>query len=143
MIYFDASYLVRLYFEDPGWEPVRELATRSSLTSCIHGRAEVIAALHRKLREGVLTQAEFRDVLGQFESDCTEDAVHWLPLSNTVIARVSTVYARLPADAFLRAADATHLACAVENGCKEVYSNDRQLLASAGHFKLRGKDVIV
>ncbi|HYR57403.1 MAG TPA: hypothetical protein VEO95_02190, partial [Chthoniobacteraceae bacterium] len=66
MIYFDASYIARLYLEDRGWEKVRDLATRSPLACGIHGNAEVTAAIHRKMREGVFTTTQFHRVLEQF-----------------------------------------------------------------------------
>jgi hypothetical protein len=52
VIYFDTSYLLRCYYDDPGYEAVRRLADQDQLACCGHGRVELAAALHRKLREG-------------------------------------------------------------------------------------------
>jgi predicted nucleic acid-binding protein len=142
VIYFDTSYLVRLYFEDPGWQQVRELGAQDHIACCLLGRAEALAAFHRKLREGVLAYRHMLALLEQFEMECEAEAFQWLPLSEVVLARLHKTYMRLPKSVHLRAGDAVHLACAAENGFREIYSNDQQLLASAHNFGLRGQNVI-
>ena len=142
MIYFDTSYLARLYVADPGWEKVRALARTDRIACALHGKAEMWAAFHRKFREGVVSPAAFAALLGQFESDCAANAVEWLPITSLVLARVSKAYAGLPAAMPLRAADALHLACAAEDGFKEVHSNDTHLLGGAYFFGLKGVNII-
>jgi predicted nucleic acid-binding protein len=142
MIYFDASYLVRLYYTDRGFEEVCHLASTDSLACAQHGQAEVIAAFHRKYREGSLTSTIYRLVLQQFADDIRSDAFTWLPLSATSLERVRIKFESLPTRNFLRASDALHLAIASENGFRQLYSNDRNLLAAASHFGVRGVNVI-
>ena len=142
MIYFDTSYLARLYLADAGWEKVRVLARTDRIACALHGKAEAMAAFHRKFREGVLSRAAFAGLLKQFESDCAANAVEWLPMTSIVLARVSKAYALLPAAVPLRAADALHLACAAEAGFKELHSNDAHLLGGAPFFGLTGVNII-
>jgi predicted nucleic acid-binding protein len=142
MIYLDAAYIVRLYVEDHGWQMVRELAAQASVASALHGRAEVIGAFHRKFREGTFTRPVFHSVLDQFQYDCDHQAYRWLPLSPAVLQRAQNVYRVLPASAFVRAADALHLATAAENRFRQVYSNDEHLLGAARHFALTALNII-
>jgi len=142
MIYLDATYIVRLYYADPGFRPVRELAATAPVACAEHGRAEVVAALHRKRREGSLDDKLFALVLRQFAHDRRAGAFMWLALSPAVFDRIEKVYARLPPTVVLRAADALHLACAAENRFREIYTNDQRLLAAAPKFGLKGVDVI-
>jgi predicted nucleic acid-binding protein len=142
MMYFDTSYLVRLYYKDPGYEAVRQLVETAPVACSLHGRAEVVAALHRKVREGSLAPDYYRITLREFADECRAGGYRWLPLSPAVFDRVERIYTGLSAAVFLSAADALHLACAAENGFKEIYSNDQRLLAAAVHFGIKGVNVI-
>lgn len=142
MIYFDTSYIVRLYLEDPGWEQVRALAATDHVACCLLGRAEALAAFHRKFSEGILNRRDMGTLLGQFEQECDAGAFRWLPLSAVVVDGVRKAYAGLPKSVQLRAGDAIHLTCAAENRFKEIYSNDQRLLAAADSFGLSGRNVI-
>jgi len=142
LIYFDTSYIVRLYLEDPGWRTVREVAATDHVACCLLGRAEALAAFHRRFREGTFDPRDLHALLGQFDKECDAGAFQWLPFSAVVVSRMREVYAGLPKSVQLRAGDAVHLACAAENGFKEVYSNDHHLLAAAESFGLLGRNVI-
>lgn len=142
MIYFDTSYLVRLYLEDSGFAQVRLLAASNRIACCIVGRAENASALHRHLREGRLTRSRHAILQSEFQLECIAGSFHWLPLSLLLLDRVQQVFSGLDPTCFLRAADAVHLACAAENGFAEIYSNDRHMLSAAPHFGLRGVNII-
>jgi predicted nucleic acid-binding protein len=142
VIYFDTSYLLRLYYEDAGFVTVRELVATDHLACAVHGQAEILAAFHRKLREGAVTPKSYQALLDQFEADREAGAFHWLPAGPEVLARITAVFAGLPRSVYLRGADALHLATAAANGFKAVYSNDTHLLTAAPHFKLKGLNPI-
>jgi predicted nucleic acid-binding protein len=142
VIYFDTSYLVRLYYRDAGWELARSLAATDGIACSLHGKAETVAAFHRKWREGSLSGPGWRALLSEFKKECAAGAIHWPPVSPAVITRASAAYATLAPSAWLRAADAIHLACAAENGFKEIHSNDGQPRAAASHFGVAARNVI-
>lgn len=141
--FFDTSYLVRLYLEDAGFEQVQQLAASSHcLAASWHGQAEIVAALHRAYREGRFTQERYWMALRQFELERNGAGFLWLPLTADVHERLTQAYRAAAATTFLRAADALHLACAASHGYREVYSHDRQFLAAAPLFGLRGLDIL-
>jgi predicted nucleic acid-binding protein len=142
VIYFDTSYLVRLYYDDPGADKVRSLASSDNIACAAHGKAEMIAAFHRKLREGVVSQATYAALLGQVRVHDKAGAFQWLLAGPEIYVKIADIYTRLPATIFLRAADALHLATASHNGFRHVYSNDTHLLAAAKHFGIEGRNSI-
>lgn len=142
MIYFDTSYLVRLYYADAGAESVRALAATDHVACAAHGQAEMLAAFHRKLREGAIRPAAYAALLGQVRAHRQAGAIQWLAPDEETFSRIAEVYAKLPAAVYLRAADAIHLATAVEWEFRGVYSNDVHLLAAAEHFGIEGRNVI-
>ena len=142
MIYFDTCYLVRLYFQDPGADRVRALAATDHVACAALGQAEMMAAFHRKLREGAIKPAAYAALVGQVEAHIQAGAFQWLAQDQEILSRVRQVYRNLPAPVFLRGADAIHLGTAAEAGFRIVYSNDAHLLAAAKHFGIEGRDVI-
>ncbi len=142
MIYFDTSYLVRLYYQDPGAGQVRALAATDHVACAALGQAEMMAAFHRKLREGAIKPAAYAALVGQVEAHIEAGAFHWLAQDREMLSRVRQVCRNLPASVFLRGADAIHLGTAAEAGFRIVYSNDAHLLAAARHFGIEGRNVI-
>jgi predicted nucleic acid-binding protein len=142
VLYFDTSYLVRLYYQDPGADRVRALAATDHVACAALGQAEMIAAFHRKLREGNIRPAAYRALVSQVEEHIKAGAFQWLPQDGEVLSRIRRACETLPATVFLRGADAIHLATAAEQGFRIVYSNDGHLLAAAQHFGIEGKNVI-
>jgi predicted nucleic acid-binding protein len=139
MIYFDAAYIAKFYLDEPDSEHVRSLAEETGeVACCLHGRVEVLIAFHRKLRERAFPPKMFSAVCEQFEADCKSGVWVWLPISGKLIERLSERVRQLDRTIFLRSADALHLASAAEEGFKDIYSNDRHLLAAARLFGLRG-----
>jgi predicted nucleic acid-binding protein len=142
VIYFDTSYLVRLYYQEVGADAVRTLAATDHVACATHGQAEMMAAFHRKLREGAIRPVAYAALLGQVWAHSEAGAFRWLAPDEEMFMRIAQVYQKLPASVFLRVADAMHLATAAESGFRVIYSNDTRLLAAARHFGIEGKNVI-
>jgi predicted nucleic acid-binding protein len=136
--YLDAGYVAKFYVDEPDSPWVRDLAESLGDVHCAAlGRAEVAAALHRKFREGAFGEAAFREIIRQFEDDCSRGLWIWIPVTASMLAATVAVIRQLPKSVFLRAADAIHLACARESGFTEVYTGDRQMAAAAPHFRVK------
>ncbi len=142
-LFFDAAYLGKLHWIEPGSAEVQALATKAGQIVCSqHGRAEFYSIGFRKVREGLATHNILRSVFAQFNADVASDTISLLSLSDTIIDRIENVFATAPANTYLRAADALHLATASENGFAEIHSNDKHLLAATPLFGLIGVNVV-
>jgi len=139
-MYLDTAILVKQYVKEPGSDTVRAFLSRvDSEISCSElTRMELASTFHRKLRQEEITNAQLTGLRIQFDLDVSGGRIHWLPLTQGLIERVEGIFYTLPSNVFLRAGDAIHLATAAEAGFKEIYSNDRHLLAAASLFKLKG-----
>jgi hypothetical protein len=102
----------------------------------------MIGAFQRKLREGAVRPSAYAALLGQVYAQIESGASRWLSQEEEVFSPIREVYQKLPASAFLCAADAIHLATAAESGIRIVDSNDAHLLADAQHFAIQGKNII-
>ncbi|MDD2765546.1 MAG: type II toxin-antitoxin system VapC family toxin [Opitutaceae bacterium] len=143
MIYWDTSYLAKLYLREAGTDDVLQaFAGQGGFVCGEHGRLELLAAFKRNQREGLLTAARLKTLWEKHAQDEADGLVEYLPLSSPLIQHACQMLFVLPPTIFLRASDALHLACAADAGLKEIYSHDRHLLAAAPHFGLKGLDVI-
>ena len=143
MIYFDTAYLLKCYVKEAGWQEVRALAGRHEWVACsAYGRMELHAALHRKLREGEVTEGQLTTIFRQLELDESEQLWNWLSLTRSIMVSVADGFRTLPESLFVRTADATHLVTARTNDFREIYSSDTHLLSAAPHFGLEGKNII-
>jgi hypothetical protein len=136
--YFDSSYIAKFYLDEPESEAVREVAEALGQVQCSSiGQVEVAAVFHRKRREGAFVASAYREVTAQFADDCAQGLWTWLPVTTVLLERTTAAFARLAPAVFLRAVDALHLVSAREHGLREIYTNDRHMLAAARHFHLK------
>lgn len=116
--------------------------TREQIACCAFGNVELAAALHRNLHERKIAASQYQVLLQQLAADEAGRLWKWLPLRKELIRKTSAIFAKLDAAIYLRAADALHLVYAAENGFKEIYTNDKHLLAATGTANVEVRNVI-
>jgi predicted nucleic acid-binding protein len=143
VIYFDAAYVAKCYLNEPGADRVREVAyAADGLASCELARLEFASILKRHVREHHVTRREMRAILRDFEEDEQNGVWHWFSLTSALLEKARKAVLDLSTTVFVRSGDALHLACAEEQGFREVYTNDRHMLTAARHFHLTGVNVL-
>jgi predicted nucleic acid-binding protein len=141
-VYFDSAYVAKCYLSEPDSYLVREFSRScEGVTSSALCIAEVSCAVHRKIREESLSPANAMTLRRLF-LDHVEASV-WLliPVSERILRRAETLTRMLPGTVLLRALDAIHLASAIEEGFREIWTNDRRLLTAAEHFGIKGRQI--
>jgi predicted nucleic acid-binding protein len=143
MLYFDSNYVLKCYLPEPDAHLVRALASQPTTKSCSRfGRVEVMAALHRKVREGSLTRTQLKTVWSRVLADEASGVWIWLPFDAAVEHALEQMFLSLAPSVFLRTGDAIHLSTASLNGFKEIHSHDTHVLRAAAAFGLKGVDVL-
>ncbi len=124
--FFDSSAFAKRYVEEPGSKAVDLLcqnATEVALSVlCV---PEIISALIRRVREGLLTHREYADAKESLSLDIRDAAI-----VNLVPQVVSTCTKVLEASP-VRAADALHVACALEWEAELFVSADKRQISAA------------
>lgn len=103
--------------------------------------AEVPCLFHRNLREGNLTSKAVSEVRQLFMDDVDAGTWRLLPVTERLLRRVESTMRTLRRDVFLRSADAIHIATALDAGFREIWTNDRHLLAACAHCGIKGRSV--
>ncbi len=132
--FFDSSAFAKRYVEEPGTQTVDSLcleATEVALSVlCV---PEIISALIRRVREGLLTRREYAEAK-QYLSQDIRDAV----IVNLVPQVLSTCTKILEASP-VRAADALQIACALEWETELFVSADKRQISAAKKSGLHTK----
>ena len=132
--FFDSSAFAKRYVEEPGSQAVDLLcqnATEVALSVlCV---PEIISALIRRVREGLLTRREYADAKESLSLDIRDAAI-----VNLVPEVVSTCTKVLEASP-VRAADALHVACALEWEAELFVSADKRQISAAKKAGLHTK----
>lgn len=125
---FDSSAFAKRYIEEAGSQAVEEILQNSvELGLSVICVSEIISALNRRRREGVIEPKDYAQIKQQLVEDISD--VMLLDLTPTVIAKSIT----LLENNILRAMDSLHIACAIEWQADLFVSADlRQISAAQG-----------
>jgi predicted nucleic acid-binding protein len=141
-VYFDTSYIAKFYFNEPESPRVRELVRKAdAIHSSLWALAEFHAVLHRRLREGASSPNDARDLASRFSEHVELGLWNLIPVNEPLLRRTGALMVSAPRDLFIRTADAVHLTTALEVGERDVWTNDRHMLAAAAYFGLTGRSV--
>ena len=122
----DSSSFAKRYIQEPGSEALDAfLSQAAELAVCVILVPELISALNRRLREGVLSGEDYRKAKRLLLKDVGDATV--LQLTPAVISRSVSLLEKTA----LRAMDALHVACALEWETDLFITSDKRQFDSA------------
>ncbi len=141
-MYFDTAYVAKFYRDEPGTEEIRTLVMESpAILTSAWTITEFHVVLHRHIREGSLTAKDARFLADLLASHIETKVWKLLPVTETLLRKTNASLLAAPSNLFLRAGDALHLQSAQDAGEREIWTNDRHMLAAAKHFGLKGRSI--
>ena len=130
--FFDSSAFAKRYIEEPGSEDVDSLCQKAGEVGlsvlCV---PEIISALNRRVREGLLTRREYAEAKQYFSEDIRDAVI--VNLVGEVVSACTKILQTNP----VRAADALHIACALEWEAELFVSADKTQISAAKRAGLR------
>lgn len=131
-IFLDSSSLAKRYVKERGSEKVEEtLAAADEAAVSLIGPAEIISALSRLLRQGLISAAQYDRAKAALFEDLEDMSIR--EVTAPVVSSAIGLLERHP----LRTLDALHVAGAVEWRADLFVSSDRRQLAAASAAGLR------
>ena len=132
----DSSSFAKRYVQEVGSDELdRFLESASELAFCVVLVPEIISGLNRRLKERILTIADYRAVKKRLLDDVRDATV--LQITPSVISRS----VKLLESNVLRSLDALHVACALEWRADLFLTSDRRQFMAATNTGLRAEYV--
>jgi predicted nucleic acid-binding protein len=121
LIYLDSCLLIYVEEEDPRFLGPTVEALGSGGEFCISALVKAECMVGAYKRDDPLREASYERLFARF---------HMLEIFESTFLRAARIRARHG----LKLPDALHLACAQENGCSSLWTNDNRLAAAAPGF---------
>ncbi|MCZ8131716.1 MAG: type II toxin-antitoxin system VapC family toxin [Steroidobacteraceae bacterium] len=139
-VYLDSSALAKLYVPEPESDALDAwLRGRRDLMISELAVTEVLSAVARRRREGMLSAGQAVEIRDALLADASSGVFHRLDLSPVVHREAERLLFQLDAVP-LRTLDALHLAAALLGSATHVVTFDARMRAAAAHVGLQPVD---
>jgi len=136
-IYLDSSALAKLYVPEPESDTLEAfLRGRRDLMISELGITEMLSAVARRRREGILTAHQALEIRDAVLADADSGSFHRLDMSPVVHREAERLLFNIESVA-LRALDALHVAVALLGSATHVVTYDVRMRAGALHAGLK------